>query len=125
MTAQQIYEIASSFLYESNGEDEESKEYSLGFLNVLLQEALPYENSIRRHKEMAELSSAPYITDFGTTIEYDDSITRIALPYGLAAHFFQEAMNDDQAENYRGEYALALVRAGKATQGVIEDANGG
>jgi hypothetical protein len=31
MTGQQIYELASSFLYEKNGEDADSKIFSLGF----------------------------------------------------------------------------------------------
>ena len=89
MTAQQIYEMASSFLYEADGDDAESKDFSIGFLNVLLQEALETENSIRRFKETTELTEAPYLTALTDTINYDGAITRGALPYGLAAFYFQ------------------------------------
>ena len=47
MTGQQIYELASSFLYEIDGEDEDSKRFAVGFINILLQECLNCENSMR------------------------------------------------------------------------------
>ena len=125
MTAQRIYEIASSYLYEKDGEDADSKHFSVGFLNVLLQESLKTENSIRRYNGEAELKSAPYIASLTETIDYADEITRVALPYGVAAQFFQEAMDYPQAENYRGKYIMALNEAMKATVTAIEDVYGG
>lgn len=121
MTAQQIYEMASSFLYEADGDDAESKDFSIGFLNVLLQEALETENSIRRFKETTELTEAPYLTALTDTINYDGAITRGALPYGLASFYYQEAMDNFQAENYRGKFVAALNAANKATSTTVED----
>lgn len=125
MTAQQIYETASAFLYEVSGEDADSKAFAIPFLNILLQEALDTENSIRAFKGQTKLVSAPYITSLDEDIDYDDSITRTALPYGVASFYFQEAMNNYQSENYRGKYISALRDATKYSVGTITDVYGG
>lgn len=115
MTAKDIYILASSFLYERDGEDADSKSFSLGFLNILLQESLETENSIRLFNGQEPLMSAPLIATMDDAINYSDEITRVALPYGLAAQFFQEAMDNFQAENYRAKYISALNSARKLT----------
>lgn len=119
MTAQQIFELASSFLYERDGDDADSKHFSLGFLNVLLQEALSVENSIRKHNGQDVLTSAPLLSALSETVPYADAITRVAFPYGLAANFYAEAMNTFQAENYRAKYVAALNEARKYTLDTI------
>lgn len=121
MTGLDIYQIASSFLYEHDGDDSDSKDFAIKFLNVLLQESFDTENSIRRFKGTDELTEAPYITSLNETIDYDARITRGALPYGLASFYFQEAMDNFQAENYRGKYISAINSSAKATSTTIED----
>lgn len=111
MTGQEIYEAASAFLYEADGEDAESKRYSVPFLNLLLQECLEVENSIRISKGLEPLETAQKIETLSDEIIYSDSITRVALPYGVAAQFFQEAMDNFQPENYRAKYIAALNEA--------------
>ncbi len=125
MTGQEIYETASAFLYEADGEDAESKKYSVPFLNLLLQECLETENSIRRHEGRALLAAAQKIASLDETIDYADAITRVALPYGVAAQFFQEAMDNFQAENYRAKYVSALNDARKLSFEPIVDVYGG
>lgn len=125
MTGQEIYETASAFLYEKDGEDAESKRFSIPFLNLLLQECLETENSIRLQKGEAPLEQAPVITSLDETIEYADAITRVALPYGVAAQFFQEAMDNFQAENYRAKYISALNDARRLSFVPIVDVYGG
>ena len=111
MTGQQIYEAASAFLYERDMEDLDSKHFSIPFLNLLLQECLEVENSIRKFNEEPELDRAQELLELDETIVYDDTITRGALPYGLASFFFQEATDNFQAENYRARYLAALQSA--------------
>lgn len=125
MTGQNIYELASSFLYERDGEDQDSKSFAVGFLNILLQESLNYENSIRAWKGETELTTAPTITTLDETIDYDDSITRAALPYGLASWYFQEALDNFQAENYRNKFIAALNDSKKYRVADIIDEYGG
>lgn len=89
MTGQQIYELASSFLYEIDGEDEDSKRFAVGFINILLQETLACENSIRECESVEILKEAPYITSLTDEIPYSPQLTRVALPYGVASWFFR------------------------------------
>ncbi|OQB25857.1 MAG: hypothetical protein BWY11_00133 [Firmicutes bacterium ADurb.Bin182] len=121
MTAQQIYELAVAFLYEQPDEDEENKSYFLPFLNVCLQEALPYENSIREFEGREMLAAAPLVTGMTETVPYSDSITRAALPYGVAARYFKENMDPGEALYMRTMFVSALERAKKYNAGEIED----
>jgi|GEM_PF-652636 len=124
LTVQDIYEIASSFLYEYDGDDEDSRSFSIHFLNVLLEETLNCENSIREHKGKERLEEAPYVRALTDVIDYSPSLTRTALPYGLAAQFFQENMDNFQAENYRAKYLAAVQDAGKMNDGIVEKGYG-
>lgn len=124
MTGQDIYVLASSFLYERDNEDYDSKEFAVGFINILLQESLFYENSIREWMQRDLLNAAPKIESLNEEIDYDDQITRIAMPYGLASWFFQEAMDNFQAENYRNKYLSALNDAMKLNMADAVDVYG-
>lgn len=121
MTGQQIYELASSFLYEVDGEDEDSKRFAVGFINILLQECLSCENSMREFREKELLEEAPYITSLTEEIPYQPELTRVAFPYGVASWFFQEALDNFQAENYRSKYLAAVTEASKVNGGIAED----
>ena len=125
MTARNIYALACSFLYEKPGQDAEGQGFYLGFLNLLLAEALPFENSIRMQKGLPPLSAAPVLSAETDEVGYDDAITRVTLPYGLASWFFQDIADNIQAENYRAKYIGALRDAAKARFVLISDAYGG
>ena len=120
MTAQQIYELASSFLYEVDGEDADSKKFAVGFLNILLMETFPCEQSIREFRGIEPLTEPPFLTDINQDVPYQPELTRIALPYGLASWYFQEAMDNFQAENYRNKYLAAIADASKCNPGTVE-----
>lgn len=125
MTGQDIYEIASSMIYERSGEDADSQEFSVPFLNITLQECLDVENSIRRYKGRAVLIEAPYITALSETIDYDGAITRVAMPYALASHFYREAMDNYNSQDFRARFISALNDARKHNVTLIEDVYGG
>ncbi len=125
MTAKDIYSLACSFLYEKPGQDALGQGFYLGFLNLLLAESLPAENSIRLHGGLPPLPAAPMLSAETDRVDYDDSIARIALPYGLASWFFQDIADNVQAENYRAKYIGALRDAAKARFAPVEDAYGG
>jgi len=121
-TAQQIFEMASALIYEDVDDDADSKAFTPAFLNIHLQECLGVENSIRRYNGETELTEAPFIESLEGTIDYHDALTRVALPYACAAHYYSEAMNDGQAQKYAAEYKAALERAVKYTAEDIVDA---
>lgn len=125
MTAKDIYALACSFLYEKPGQDAVGQGFYLGFLNLLLAEALPAENSIRLRNGLEPLPAAPMLLAEADRVDYDDAIARVALPYGLASWFFQDIADNVQAENYRAKYIGALRDASKARFVPIEDAYGG
>ena len=120
MTAQKIYELASSFLYEIDDEDADSKKFAVGFLNILLMETFPCENSIREFRGLEPLKEPPMISSLDEDIPYQPDLTRVALPYGLASWYFQEGMDNFQAENYRSKYLAAVMDASKINPGTVE-----
>lgn len=120
MTAQKIYELASSFLYETDDEDADSKKFAVGFLNILLVETFPCENSIREFRGLEPLKEPPMISSLDEDIPYQPELTRVALPYGLASWYFQEGMDNFQAENYRSKYLAAVMDASKINPGIVE-----
>lgn len=120
MTAQKIYELASSFLYEIDDEDADSKKFAVGFLNILLMETFPCENSIREFRGLEPLKEPPMISSLDEDIPYQPDLTRVALPYGLASWYFQEGMDNFQAENYRSKYLAAVMDASKINPGIVE-----
>ena len=125
MKAREIFAQSCSFLCEKPGEDADAAEHYLSYLNVLLQEALPTENSIRRAREEEELSDAPLLLSGEDEVPYDSALVRIALPYGLASWFFQDLMDVYQAENYRSKYIGALNDARQCIFVSIEPAYDG
>ena len=91
-TVRKIFELAAAILFEEKGTDDDFDKYAPRFLERLLVEALPYENMIRRQAGRAALDPVPEIGAVDDTeIDWDDRITRNALPHGLASCF----MGDD------------------------------
>lgn len=125
LTAQNIYELASSFLFERDGDDADSKRFCLGYLNIMLQETLDIENSIRRSKGVQELEEAPYLLDLSDTVPYSGALTRVAFPYGMAYYFYKEGMDNYTAAEYKASYVDACSSAAKVDYDVIQDMNRG
>lgn len=121
MTGTDIYKAASAHLYEKPGDDEESRDFSVPFLNQLLVECLNYENSVRAFEEKEPLNFAPTLTSLDDEIPYCDYITRVALPYGLASLFFYENLDNYRGNMYRAQYIQALGEAVKLYKSGVED----
>lgn len=116
MTVRDIYRRALAKVFEKQGNDPDFDAYSPLLLDGLLMEALPYENQIRRQQGRPVLESAPVVEAIDETeIPYDDRITRIALPYGLASVL----LGDDESRKAesviaRNEFVQALQDAAPA-----------
>lgn len=113
-TTQKIFNLAAAILFESRGGDADFDKYAPLFLEQLLMEALPYENHIRAHQGRELLATAPEVNaiDDQTEIDWDDRITRGALPHGLASKF----MGDDNNKK-----AEAVIEYNKFLQ-MLEEA---
>lgn len=115
-TIKRIYTLALAKIIEAPGTDVDYDSYSPPLLDSLLVEALPYENAIRAQRGDEELTSAPEITTIDSTVlDWDDRITRVALPWGLAAALlFDDENRKAESVMFRNEFVSALEDAALA-----------
>lgn len=115
-TIKRIYTLALAKIIEAPGTDVDFDSYSPTLLDSLLVEALPYENAIRAQRGDEELTSAPEITAIDSTaLDWDDRITRVALPWGLAAALlFDDENRKAESVMFRNEFVSALEDAAPA-----------
>lgn len=115
-TIKRIYTLALAKIIEAPGTDVDYDSYSPPLLDSLLVEALPYENAIRAQRGDEELTSVPEITTIdGTVLDWDDRITRVALPWGLAAALlFDDENRKAESVMFRNEFVSALEDAAPA-----------
>ena len=109
-TIKRIYTLALAKIIEAPGTDVDYDSYSPTLLDSLLVEALPYENAIRAQRGDEELTGAPEITTIDSTVlDWDDRITRVALPWGLAAALlFDDENRKAESVMFRNEFVSAL-----------------
>ena len=127
MTGTEVYEIALSYVFERKNEDADYKDFFPSFLNTVMQEALPYENMIRRKVGKIPLSIAPRITkdDMEKELDFSESLCRAALPYGVASFYCQDDGDNYRAADYRNRYITELRNAvGEVRIGDVEDVYG-
>ncbi len=120
-TVNDIYAVALSYIGETSTTMPDLNGFVLGWINQLLQEALPYENSVRERNEDTLLTTAPTLTSLTDTVSYCDDITRIALPYGLAVYIYQDDDDKQFSIMYRQKFINALKDAEKYNAEDIED----
>ncbi|MFR3787393.1 MAG: hypothetical protein ACLTWR_08900 [Agathobaculum desmolans] len=121
-TIRKIYDLAAAILFSSQGTDADFDKYAPLFLERLLMEALPYENMIRAQRGEPCLQIAPEVTAIDETeIDWDDRITRSALPHGLVSCFMADEA-DKKAEMVMeyNKFVQALEEAAPALPEVAE-----
>ena len=122
-TIKRIYTLALAKIIEAPGTDVDFDSYSPTLLDSLLVEALPYENAIRAQRGDEELTSASEITTIDSTVlDWDDRITRVALPWGLAAALlFDDENRKAESVMFRNEFVSALEDAAPAVPDYEEE----
>lgn len=123
-TVRRIFDLAAAIVFEQYGGDTDFDKYSPLLLEQMMMEALPYENMIRRQKGMPLVEQVPELTAIDeTVIDWDDRITRIALPSGLASRLMADSP-DKKAEMVieYNKFVAALEDAAPAIPEVGEDA---
>ena len=97
-TVRRIFDLAAAIIFEQYGGDTDFDKYSPMLLEQLLVEAMPYENMIRRQAGKPLVELVPELTAIDDTeIDWDDRITRDALPSGLASRLMLDSP-DKKAE---------------------------
>lgn len=122
MTAREVFSLGYGMIPMTAEDVEDYDEATvLGWLNVLLEEALPAENSIREAEGRERLPSAPMLTGMAQEIPYDEKICRAALPYGLAAWLWTDEDEEYRVQDYRGRYVSGLAECARVTPESVVD----
>ena len=123
MTANEIFDTAAGWMAQSRADSDDLAPFVPGMLNVLLEEALPYENALRRFEGKAELQQAPRVTleTMDQQIDYHDALLRTALPYGLAADFYRDDENYAVMDDFRSRFVAALTDSIRTAAEPVED----
>ena len=110
-TVREVYVMAAALIGDKENEDNDEKVFAIPYMNVLLQEALNAENSIRAVHGEPELGAAPVVEGLDNGHVYHDSLVRAAFPYGLAWQYHQEAGNLGLSSQYRNMFIDAVDRS--------------
>lgn len=123
MTGNEVFEAAAAYLAQTRPDSEEWKPFVPHWLNLLLEESLPYENAWRTMQGLELLEKAPFLTqdDMDEPLEYHEALVRIALPYGLASDFWRDDDNDYRANDFRARYVAALEDCLRGEPQAIQD----
>ncbi|MBR5543683.1 MAG: hypothetical protein IKU65_06270, partial [Oscillospiraceae bacterium] len=113
MKAYDIYKRTCAIMFEREGEDKNFSEKFCPILSALLAESLMYENSVRLSLGKEKLLFAPVVSDMEDEIDFSDEIMSIALPYGVAAYFYEDDGESYNAMMYRERFINALTEAAK------------
>lgn len=125
MKAYDIYKNAASLLFEKEGEDKAFAGMFLRILNIVLAEAYPYENSVRRSLGQDILADIPSAESLDDDIDMCGTICMTALPYGVASFFCQDDGETYLALMYRERFIDGLYAAARCIPEDIEDVYGG
>ena len=107
-TVKDVYVLAAALVGDHENDDEDEKDFAVPYMNILLQEALNCENSIRLAHGEPVLGAAPVVEDIENGLVYHDQLVRAAFPYGLAWQYQQEAGNLSLAAQYRNMFIEAV-----------------
>lgn len=103
-TVREVYVMAAALIGDKENDDKDEKIFAIPYMNVLLQESLNAENSIRAMHGEPELGAAPVVEDLDNGLVYHDALVRAAFPYGLAWQYHQDAGNNQLAAQYRNMF---------------------
>nr|DAL40736.1 MAG TPA_asm: hypothetical protein [Caudoviricetes sp.] len=114
MTASDIFKTGAALLAEKPGEDPDTAYFTPTYLSIILMECLDAENTMREAEGKPTLETAPIITSLTQEIEYSDRLTRVAIPYALAAHYYRENGDNYHEQMFRAEYVSAVAECQRA-----------
>lgn len=110
MTVRDIYIMAAALVGDHENDDPDEIAFAVPYMNILLQEALECENSMRIRDGQELLTAAPVVTAISDAVPYHDQLVRAAMPYGLAWQYQQEAGNLSLSSQYRNMFIDAVDR---------------
>lgn len=110
MTVREVYIMAAALIGDKENDDLNEKQLTVPYMNIILQEALDTENSIRLKDSEELLTAAPIVTSLDDELTYHDQLVRAAFPYGLAWQYARDENNLGLADQYRNLFVDAVER---------------
>lgn len=104
MTVRDIYILGAALVGDRENDDPDEMTFAIPYMNLLMQEALDTENTMRRRDGQEQLAAAPIVTDLSDEVPFHDVLCRVAFPYGLAWQYQQEAGNFSLSAQYRNMF---------------------
>ena len=126
MTVKDIFELGTALIQEKVGEDPDTSYFTPLFLNIAMAECLDNENQYRAAIGMDELAQLPTVKALTDEVPFvNPKLTRIAMPYALASHYYRDNNDMTHEQMFRAEFVSAVMDATPFVTESVTDYYGG
>jgi hypothetical protein len=105
LTVNELLQNALALFAETDASDADYQALAIPHINMVLAETFEVNNRMRRMAKKPVLDAVPEIGALSDTIDYEDKLMRLALPYGLAEKLYFDEENDGRLSMFKQEYA--------------------
>ena len=105
MDGNELLKRAMALYAETDTNDEDVKALSVPYINMVLAETFDVNNRMREYSGKEPMESIPEITELSDTIQYEDKLVKLALPYGLAAKLYFDEDDNARLTMFLQEYS--------------------
>ena len=105
MTGNELLKRALAFFAETDTSDVDYQTLAIPHINMVLAETFEVNNRLRKMAGLEEFKSIPEIKTLSATIEYEDKLVYLAMPYGLAEKLYFDEENNARLSMFKQEYA--------------------
>ena len=105
MDGNELLKRAMALYAETDTNDEDSKALAVPYINMVLAETFDVNNRMREYAGKEPLESIPEIASLDDTIQYEDKLVKLALPYGLASKLYFDEDDNPRLTMFLQEYA--------------------
>ena len=105
MDGNELLKRAMALYAETDTNDEDVKALSVPYINMVLAETFDVNNRMREYAGKEPLESIPEIASLDDTIQYEDKLVKLALPYGLASKLYFDEDDNPRLTMFLQEYA--------------------
>lgn len=105
MDGNELLKRAMALYAETDTNDEDVKALSVPYINMVLAETFDVNNRMREYVGKEPMESIPEIASLDDTIQYEDKLVKLALPYGLASKLYFDEDDNPRLTMFLQEYA--------------------
>ena len=105
MDGNELLKRAMALYAETDTNDEDVKALSVPYINMVLAETFDVNNRMREYAGKEPMESIPEIASLDDTIQYEDKLVKLALPYGLASKLYFDEDDNPRLTMFLQEYA--------------------